>query len=129
VNIRHFRELEVYKPARELAIEIYELSKSFPVEERYALTGRIRRCSRSACANIGEGWRKRRYPAAFVAKISDPEAEAAETRVWLDFAPAHGYITRKTFSHIDERYEHVLAMLVRMSSSPAQWTIKSTTRT
>lgn len=125
MHIRHFRELEVYRVARQLAIEIYELSKGFPSEEKYSLTDQVRRCSRSVCANIGEAWRKRRYPAAFVAKMTDSGAEAAETQVWLDFAVAHGYITNEDFTRMDEGYEHVLAMLVKMSSAPDQWIIRS----
>lgn len=85
-NIRHFRELEVYQLAMEAALRIFEISKSFPVEERYSLTDQIRRSSRSVCANIAEAWRKRRYPNAFVSKLSDAEAEAAETQVWLEFS-------------------------------------------
>ncbi len=83
-NIRHFRELDVYKLAMEAAMEIFELTKVFPAEERYSLTDQVRRSSRSVCANIAEAWRKRRYPAAFAARLSDAEAEAAESEVWLE---------------------------------------------
>ena len=76
-NIRHFRDLDVYQGAIDLVMRIFELAKSFPVEERYALTDQIRRSSRSVCANLAEAWRKRRYQAAFVSKLSDAEAEAA----------------------------------------------------
>jgi four helix bundle protein len=76
-NIRHFRELEVYQLAIEAALRIFEISKCFPIEERYSLTDQIRRSSRSVCANIAEAWRKMRYPNAFVSKLSDAEAEAA----------------------------------------------------
>ncbi len=80
-NIRHFRELEVYQLAMEAALTIFKISKNFPVEERYSLIDQIRRSSRSVCANIAEAWRKRRYPNAFVSKLSDAESEAAETQV------------------------------------------------
>jgi four helix bundle protein len=80
-NIRHFRELEVYQLAMDNAMRIFEVSKLFPKEERYSLTDQIRRSSRSVCANIAEAWRKRRYPNAFVSKLSDADAEAAETQV------------------------------------------------
>ncbi len=83
-NIRDFRELEVYQLALEAAMQIFQFSKAFPAEERYSLTDQMRRCSRSVCANVGEAWRKRRYPNAFVSKLSDAEAEAAETQVWLE---------------------------------------------
>ena len=85
-NIRSHRDLDVYKMAFECAMRIFELSKSFPIEERYSLTGQIRKASRSVCSNTSEGWRKRRYPNAFTCKVCDAEAEAAETQVWLEFA-------------------------------------------
>ena len=91
-NIRHFRELEVYQLAVESAMRIFEVSKLFPVDEKYSLTDQIRRSSRSVCANIAEGWRKRRYPNAFVSKLSDADAESAETQVWLEFAVRRGYL-------------------------------------
>lgn len=78
-NIRHFRDLDAYNMAIETAMRVFELSKAFPAEERYSLTDQIRRSSRSVCANIAEAWRKRRYPNAFISKLSDAEAEAAET--------------------------------------------------
>jgi four helix bundle protein len=81
------RDLEVYQKAFAAAMRIFELSKSFPKEELYSLTDQIRRSSRSVCANMAEGWRKRRYEKAFASKFSDAEGEAAETQVWLEFAP------------------------------------------
>src|SRR4029077_19758806 len=90
--VRDFRELRVYRLAMEAAMEIFEISKKFPPEERYSLTDQSRRASRSVCANIGEAWRKRRYPASFVSKLSDSDTEAAETSVWIEFAHRCGYI-------------------------------------
>jgi four helix bundle protein len=81
----HF-ELEVYKKAFDSAMRIFELSKSLPLEERYSLTDQVRKSSRSVCANIAEAWRRRRYPANWVSKLGDSEAEAAETQTWLKFA-------------------------------------------
>lgn len=78
-NIRSFKELRVWQNAIEVAMEIFEITKSFPIEERFSLTDQIRRSSRSVAANITEAWWKRRYPAAFVSKLSDAESEAAET--------------------------------------------------
>jgi four helix bundle protein len=78
-------DLEVYRKALDAAMRIFELSKRFPKEETYSLTDQIRRSSRSVCANLAEAWRKRRYEAAFVSKLSDGETEAAETQVWLEF--------------------------------------------
>ena len=85
-NIRHFRQLEVYQLAMDSVMQIFEVSKRFPPEEKYSLTDQIRRSSRSVCTNIAEAWRKRRYPNAFVSKLSDADAEAAETQVWLEYA-------------------------------------------
>lgn len=79
-------ELEVYKKAFETAMEVFRVSKRFPKEEMYSLTDQVRRSSRSVCANLSEAWRKRRYEAAFVSKLSDSESEAAESQVWLEFA-------------------------------------------
>lgn len=124
VRIKSFRELEVYKIAFKAAVEIYEISKSFPPEEKYSLTDQIRRSSRSVCTNIGEAWKKRIYPAAFVAKLSDSEAEGAETQVWLDFSLRFDYINNKTYKRLDDKYEHIGAMLIKMSKNKEQWTIK-----
>ncbi len=81
-------ELEAYKLGFEAAMKIFEITKSFPREEMYSLTDQIRRSSRSVCANLAEGWRKRRYTASLIAKLNDAEAEAAETQTWLQFAVA-----------------------------------------
>src|SRR5687767_4240175 len=93
-TIRRHTDLEVFQRAFAAAMRIFELSRKFPPEERYSLTDQGRRSSRSVCANAAEGWRKRRYTAAFVSKLSDSEGEAAETQVWLQFAVACGYIDR-----------------------------------
>src|SRR5580765_5998776 len=91
--LRH-TDLDVYQKAFEMAMEIFELSKGFPREETYSLTDQIRRSSRSVCANLAEAWRKRRYQAAFISKLSDSEGEAAETQVWIEFAVKCGYLNR-----------------------------------
>lgn len=124
-TIRHFRELDVYRLAMEAAMQIFELTKSFPAEERYSLIDQVRRSSRSVCANIAEAWRKRRYPAAFVSKLSDAEAEAAETQVWLELALRCGYLNPEKSNLLDQHYEHILGKLVKMISHPDQWTIRS----
>jgi four helix bundle protein len=90
--IKTHRDLEVYQISFALAMRIFEKSKSFPIEERYSLTDQIRRSSRSVCTNLAEAWRKRRYEASFISKLSDAEAEAAETQVWLEFAVQCGYL-------------------------------------
>ncbi len=83
--IQSHRELEVYQLACEAAMRIFELTKGFPKEEQYSLTDQIRRSSRGVCANLAEAWSMRRYEGAFVLKLNDAEAEAAETQTWLDF--------------------------------------------
>ncbi|MFZ4707557.1 MAG: four helix bundle protein, partial [Bacteroidales bacterium] len=95
MKILSYRDLRVYNSAVELAMEIFELTKLFPPEEKYSLTDQIRRSSRSVCANIAEAWRKRRYKAAFIAKINDSETEACETQVWLELAHLCKYINEE----------------------------------
>jgi four helix bundle protein len=116
----------VYKKAFEAAITVFELSKSFPREETYSLTDQIRRSSPSVCANLAEAWRKRRYEAAFVAKLSDSESEAAETQVWLEFAVKFGYLDRDAGASLYQAYDEVLRMLVAMINSPKSWIIPPT---
>lgn len=122
--IRTFRDLDVYRMAFELAIEIHEISSRFPREETYSLTDQIRRASRSICSNIGEAWRKRRYMAAFVSKLSDAETEAAEVQVWLQFAERLQYIPEEEVSRLDAEYENILGKLVRMIDRPEKWLIR-----
>jgi four helix bundle protein len=124
-TIRHFRELDVYKLAMEAAMGIYTSTKNFPAEEKYSLTDQIRRSSRSVCANIAEGWRKRRYPAAFVAKLSDAEAEAAETEVWLEMAVRCGYLDLEKSTELEQQYEQILGKLVNMLTHADQWSIRT----
>jgi four helix bundle protein len=123
-NIRSYKDLRVYKSAMDAAMSIYELSKRFPFDERYSLTDQIRRASRSVCANIGEGWRKRRYPLHFVSKLSDSETEAEETRVWLEFSWKCGYVSREQADELDRQYNHIIAQLVLMIQRSDQWTIR-----
>lgn len=113
-KINSVRDLEVYRLAFETAMEIFEISKKFPKEEQYALIDQIRRSSRSICANLAEAWRKRRYEAVFINKISDSSQECAETQTWLEFALACKYINPETFEKLNEKYEHIFAMLITM---------------
>jgi len=126
--IRHFRDLDVYQNALVIGLRVYELSKKFPAEERYALTDQIRRSSRSVCANIAEAWRKRRYEAAFVSKLSDAETEAAETQVHAEFAFHHGYLSREEFLKVDDAYEKIIGQLVKMIDQPQKWLIRQPER-
>jgi len=113
-RIRSVRELKIYKLAFDTAMEIFEISKSFPKEETYSLTDQVRKSSRSVCTNLSEGWRKRKYKAVFINKLSDAGQEAAETQTWMEFALACKYIDKKTFENLDEKYEHIFAMLFTM---------------
>ena len=124
--IKSHRELEVYKLAFGAAMEIYEFSKSFPVVEKYLLTGQIRRSSRSVFANIAEAYRKRRYEKSFISKFSDAEAESGETQVWLEFALANQHTTSEMFENLYDKYDHILSMLVKMQNNSQQWTIRFT---
>jgi four helix bundle protein len=122
--IKSHEELEVYKMAFEAAMKIFELSKKFPVEERYSLTDQIRRSSRSVCANLAEAWRKRRYKAAFVAKLNDCESEAAETQTWLKFAVKCDYLDVEIAREIYLTYNRILGILVTIINNPSPWLIK-----
>jgi four helix bundle protein len=119
-TIRSHRDLKVYQLSFTSGMEVYFLTKSFPKEELYSLTDQIRRSSRSVSANIAEAYRKRRYPKSFISKLSDAEGEAAETQNWLDYALACGYIDKETHKKLDE-YEHIIAMLINMSTKPENW--------
>ena len=122
--IRH-QDLEVYKKAFDAAMEIFELSKSFPKEETYSLTDQIRRSSRSVCANIAEAWRKRRYEAAFIAKLSDSEGEAAETQTWLQFSVKCGYLEKEVGRSLFKEYDEIISMLVSMINNSHSWVLPS----
>lgn len=113
-RIKSVRDLEVYQLAFDTAMAIFELSKTFPPEEKFSLTDQARRSSRSVCTNLSEGWRKRRYKAVFINKLTDAEQAAAETQTWLEFALACKYIDQETFEQLDEKYEHIFAQLITM---------------
>ncbi len=114
-RIRSVRDLVVYRKAFEAAMKIFEISKTFPREELYSLTDQIRRSSRSVCANISEAWRKRRYRAVFVNKLSDSGQEAAETQTWLEFSLASNYIDKQVYEKLFNEYEEIFAMLHAMT--------------
>lgn len=119
--IRSHRELEVYQLAIEASMKIFELSKSFPAEEKFSLTDQIRRSSRSVCANLAEAWRKRRYEGAFLNKLNDSEAEAAETQTWLEFAVKCDYLEPEIARELYKAYDQVLGKLVSMINNPSPW--------
>lgn len=113
-DISHFRDLEVYQMAFNGAMRIFQLTKTFPQEEKYALVDQIRRASRSVCSNLAEAWRKRKYIAVFRNKLSDALQEASETQCWLEFSLACQYLPNNTFRELDEQYEKIIAMLNAM---------------
>ena len=123
MKITRHTELEVFQRAFEVAMRIFELSKNFPREEMYALTDQVRRSSRSVAANITEAWRKRRYEAAFVSKLSDADTEAAETQTWLQFAHRCGYLKQADLDTLNQDYEIILRMLVAMMANADKWTL------
>ncbi len=122
-KIKVHRDLRVYQQAFDTAVQIFELSKAFPAEERYSLTDQIRRSSRSVCANLAEAWRKRRYERAFISKLSDVEAEAAETQVWIEFGAKFGYLSRDDANEIYLAYDGILRTIVGMINHPETWVI------
>jgi four helix bundle protein len=120
--VTHF-DLEVYKKAFDAAMELFEASKSFPKEERYSLTDQSRRSSRAVCANLAEGWRKRRYEGSFVSKLTDAEGEAAETQSWVQFAVKCGYLPRTKGVELHRTYDEIIRMLVAMAHAAESWVI------
>ena len=121
--IKSYKDLKVYQLAYDAAMEIYEISKTVPKEERYSLTDQIRRSSRSVCANIAEGFMKRRYPKSFILKLSDSQAEAAETQVWLDFALSCSYIQAEFHQRLIETYNSIIYMEANMIKNADKWAV------
>jgi four helix bundle protein len=124
-SVRHFRELDVYQGAMSLVLRVFELTKYFPVEERYGLTNQVRRSSRSICANLAEAWRRRRYQAAFVLRLNDAEAEVAETQVHIEIAFRHHYVSQQIFEELDDACDKILAQIVKMIDQADRWVIQS----
>ena len=116
-----FRELLAYKRAFDLAMEVYELSKSFPLEEKYSLTDQIRRSSRSVCANIAEAYRKRRYPNHFISKLTDSDAENSETNVWLEFAFECNYATKEIYQKLSVKNIEIGKLINYMINNPGKF--------
>ncbi len=117
------RDLRVYQLGYKLAMEIFHLSKCFPREELYSLTDQIRRSSRSVATNIAEGFRKRRYPNHFVSKLTDSDAEATETQVWIDFSFDCGYLSKENRDRLTAGYEEIGKMLYGMMSEPNKFAL------
>lgn len=120
-KITSHRELDVYKIAFDAAMKIFELTKTFPVDEKFSLTGQIRRASRSVCGNLAEAWRKRRYEAAFISKLCDCEGEAAEVQTWLEFSVKCQYMERSEGKAFYSIYDQIIGKLVTMINNPQPW--------
>jgi len=118
MEYKGYRDLKVYKLAYKLAMEIFEITKSFPKEEKYSLVDQIRRSSRSVPANIAEAWKKRQYPKMFVSKIIDAAGEAGETEVWLDVSKDAGYLSIEKYENLISGYDEVNRMLYGMINKP-----------
>jgi len=123
MKIESAKELNVYKLACDLAMEIFESTKSFPDEEKYALTGQVRRASRSVCLNLREAWAKRQYEAHFVSKLTDCDGEANETDSCLDFAKDCAYLSLPTHEKLVNQCIDVRRMLGAMIKSPESFLI------
>lgn len=120
-RISSFKDLRVYILAFEVQEEIFEISKRFPAEERYALTDQIRRASRSVGANLAEAWQKRRYVAHFVSKLTDADGEQAETQHWLGTATACGYLSEKEQVALLAKCTRIGRMLGTMMAKPEKF--------
>jgi len=123
MKINSAKELTVYRKAYDLAMRVFDVSRSFPVEERYSLTDQIRRSSRSVCANLREAWAKRRYRAHFVSKLTDADGENGETDTWIDFASSCGYINGTVRKELLSLSAEVGAMLGSMINKPDSFLI------
>jgi four helix bundle protein len=121
--IRH-SDLEVYNIAFETVMQMFELSKAFPKEETYSLPDQIRRSSRSVCANLAEGWRKRRYENHFVSKLSDAEMEAGETQSWLEFTVSCSYLSKEKARPLYKSYDSITKMIIAMMRNPDPWLLQ-----
>ena len=107
-------------------MEIFRISKNFPKEEIYSLADQIRRSSRSVSSNIAEAWRRRKYERAFINKLNEAEAEAAETQVWLEYAAKCQYLDENKCRDVHTKYDHIIGKLVNMENNPGPWLLKAT---
>ncbi|MGB9754720.1 four helix bundle protein [Roseiflexus castenholzii] len=122
-KIASHKELTVWKNAMDAAMRIFEVTRSFPVEEKYSMVDQIRRSSRSVAANLAEAWRRRRYEAAFPANLNDAEAEASEVQTGIERAFRCGSINQETAPELDETYEPIIGPIVTMIRQPGTWTV------
>lgn len=124
-KITYHWQLEVYQLSMEAAMRLFVLTKNFPREEMYSLTDQVRRSSRSVASHISEGWRRRRYEAAFCEKLNGAESEAGETQTWVEFAVRCGYMTAKEGRELHRAYDQIIGKLVTMQNRPEVWSLKN----
>lgn len=124
-KITHHWQLDVYQLSIEAGMSLFELSKKFPREEMYSLTDQVRRSSRSVSSHISEGWRRRRYEAAFCEKLNGAESEAAETQTWIEYSVRCGYVTAKEGRELHRSYDHIMGKLVNMQNKPEVWLLQN----
>jgi len=127
-KINSYKELRVFQNGMDAAMKIFEITKEFPPEERYSMVDQMRRSSRSVCANLAEAWRKRRYRAAFTAKLNDAESEACETQVWIEFARRCGYLDDDISKELDSTYDKIIGQIVNMITNADKWLVKEKQR-
>ena len=121
---KDFKQLLAFKKAYDLAMDIFELSKSFPKEETYSLTDQIRRSSRSVCANLAESYRKRKYPLHFISKLTDSDMENSETMVWIDFAYDCKYIEEEVYYELYYKNDEIGKLINFMINNPKKFSQK-----
>lgn len=119
-----YRDLKIFKLSYRLAMDIFEVTKTFPTEEKYSLVDQMRRSSRSVPTNIAEAWKKRLYPKMFVSKAIDAAGEAGETEVWLDFSRDARYMTIEKYAELTSGYDEVNRMLYGMIDKPERFSIR-----
>ncbi|MBP8244440.1 MAG: four helix bundle protein [Chitinophagaceae bacterium] len=117
-----YRKLIGYQKAYDLALEIFQLTKKFPAEEKYSLTDQLRRSSRSVCCNFVEAYKRKRYRDYFVSKLNDAETENAETQVWIDFSLSFGYITAEIHQRLTEKNNAIAKLILYMINHPEKFT-------
>ncbi len=122
MKIQNHRDLIVWQKAMDTAMRVFEVTAIFPAQERYSLTDQMRRASRSVAAQIAEGWRRRRYRAAFINKLSEAEGEAAEMQTHIEIARRCNYLSAEMAAELDAAYEEIISMLVSMSKNADKWT-------
>ena len=124
MQIRSAKDLRVYQSAYALAMDIFQLSKVWPSEEKYSLTDQIRRASRSVCTNLREAWAKRRYEAHFISKLTDSDGENSETDTWLDFAVDCGYLCESDHQRLSTKCKQIGSMLGSMLKEPNKFLLR-----